>query len=579
MSNPSTIGVCVLPEPALNRGRSVNYPGYVHEILQHAGVMYETVAVEELEEKSDSLGMLITVGDFAFAQELQKILRDWVSRGGAWLSIGGICGMEDVLGAKAASPTYSGWGGGSRSLGEGYLVTENKRHRMVEFSEKSLHFFGGCNVMAAAGKVIASALDKHGRSDGTAAIIENQFGSGRTILICVDLPGTVVRIQQGTSVTRDGVPARDGSAPVDDSVLKSGDGGVLDWYFDRDDVPGGEGLSAFLRPAADQWREILLRAIFYLASEKQMGVNVLWMWPRNLPAIGHISHDSDGNEPEMAELLLAALGRAGICSTWCVILPGYSAALIEKIRAAGHELAMHYDAMTPGLAWGEEEFEKQWRDLRGMLGEMVTNKNHYLRWQGDMEFFGWCERRGIELDQSKGPSKSGEAGFNFGTTQPYFPVSFDGKISPVLEVATHTQDLGVFGPESLGTPLLLAALKYHGVAHFLFHPAHFGKPRTAPAMENIVAMGKARGMEWWTARQINNWIRARRSVRYDRDADGNITVTSERDLSQATVLAQSNSNGCVNDQALDGPIVRRWGFDFVSKVLDIPGRQGVDHEC
>lgn len=574
MSEPSTIGFCVLPAPAANRGRSVNYPAYVQELLQHAGVLYETVEAASLGSTLNSLGLLITVGDFVFTEDVQKQLRDWVGKGGAWLAIGGICGMEDVFGARLAAPTYSGWGGGSRSLGEGYLVPENKRHRIVDFLEKSLHFFGGCNVVATSGNVIANALDKHGRADGTPAMIEHGFGRGKTVLICVDLPGSVVRIQQGICVTRDGVPARDGSAPVDDVVLKSGDGGVLDWYFDRDEVPGGEGLSAFLRPQADGWREILLRSIFYLASEKKLPVYVLWMWPRNLTAIGHISHDSDGNEPAMAELLLASLQRAGICSTWCVILPGYSKELIEKIRAAGHELATHYDAMSEGLSWGESEFEKQCRELRALLGDdIVTNKNHYLRWQGDMEFFGWCEKVGIQIDQSKGPSKTGEAGFNFGTSHPYFPISFEQKISPVLELPTLTQDLGVFAPESLGMPLLLGALKFHGVAHFLFHPAHFGKPRTAGAMENIVAAGKERGMEWWTAQQINDWVRERRSVRWEFDSESSLTMTAEKDLSQATVLRLgSDTAKKVNDQNFGGEKVRRWGFEFVSVVLDIPGR-------
>jgi peptidoglycan/xylan/chitin deacetylase (PgdA/CDA1 family) len=429
------------------------------------------------------------------------------------------------------------------------------------------------------GTVIATGLDKHGRSDGTAAILEKQFGNGKAILICVDLPGTVVRIQQGICVTRDGVAARDGSAPIDDSVLKSGDGGVLDWYFDRDEVPGVPGLNAFLRPQADAWREILVRSICYLAGEKKMPVYVLWMWPRNLPAIGHISHDSDGNEPDMAELLLASLNRAGIKSTWCIIPPGYSPPMIERIRSAGHELAMHYDAMTPGLPWGEDQFEKQWQELRNLLGqEIITNKNHYLRWQGDMDFFAWCEKRGIQLDQSKGPSKTGEAGFNFGTSHPYFPISFDGQLSPVLELTTHTQDLGIFAPESLGRPLLLAALKHHGVAHFLFHPAHFGKPQTAPAMEAIVRLGKEHGMEWWTSRQINDWVRARRTVRWQFDSANTITMTAKTDLSQVTVLClATTSDTKVNDQPFTTATVRRWGFDFASVILDIPSRSVHEH--
>ncbi|HWB53940.1 MAG TPA: hypothetical protein VG722_07100, partial [Tepidisphaeraceae bacterium] len=415
MSTSSTIGVCIFPEPDLNRGRTVNYPGYTHELLGYSGLCYETVNLGDLPEKLDQLGLLITVGDYTLDETLQTKLRKWTRAGGAWLSIGGTCSMEDVFGAKNATPTYSGWGSGVRSLGEGYLVPE-KRHRILEIIDKPMHFFGGSSLEATEGQIIATALDKHGRADGAPAIIENQFGQGRTLLICVDLPGTIVRIQQGICITRDGVPARDGSAPIDDSVLKSGDGGVLDWYFDRDEVPGIPGLQAFLRPIADQWREVLLRSIFYLAGEKQLPVFVLWLWPRNLPAIGHISHDSDGNELDRAHTLLASLQRAKINSTWCVIAPGYPPDMIEKIRAAGHELAMHYDAMTPGLPWGEDQFEKQWRFLLDQFGSgIVTNKNHYLRWEGDTEFFAWCEKRGIRLDQSKGPSKTGEAGFNFGT--------------------------------------------------------------------------------------------------------------------------------------------------------------------
>src|SRR5438132_11638776 len=108
---------------------------------------------------------------------------------------------------------------------------------------------------------------------------------------------TIVRIQQGIGVHRDGVPASDGSAPIDDLVLKSDDGAVLDWDLDRDPVPGMPNFKAFLEPAADVWREIFLRCIFHLATEHNppIALPMLWLYPRKLPALGHISHDSDSN--------------------------------------------------------------------------------------------------------------------------------------------------------------------------------------------------------------------------------------------------------------------------------------------
>src|SRR5581483_1526368 len=99
-------------------------------------------------------------------------------------------------------------------------------------------------------------------------------------------------------------------------------------------------------------------------------------------------------------------------------------------------------------------FVAQLRQLAQMFGETPTsNKNHYLRWEGDTEFFDWCVRRGIRLDQSKGVSKTGSAGFNFGTCHPYRAVDPEERVLPVLELPTPTQDLVVFAPESLGAPL------------------------------------------------------------------------------------------------------------------------------
>src|SRR5205814_8812796 len=99
----------------------------------------------------------------------------------------------------------------------------------------------------------------HQRETQRAALVMNQVGQGRCLLIAPDITGTVTRIQQGIAVTRDGVSAPDGSAPIADDVLKSGDGGVLDWCFYRQPVEGVTDLHAFLQPVADQWRALLFR--------------------------------------------------------------------------------------------------------------------------------------------------------------------------------------------------------------------------------------------------------------------------------------------------------------------------------
>jgi peptidoglycan/xylan/chitin deacetylase (PgdA/CDA1 family) len=551
------LGVCVFPEPELNRPRSVQYPNYIHEILGHAGVCYTTISPDDLPTRLDSVKILLTIGERALDTATQTKLRDHVARGGGWISIGGICGLDDLLGVSQA-PAYSGFGAGARTLGEGYLVPTDRFHPAVAHLEKPLHFFNGLAMRSKGAEILATALDAHGHEKNEPVLFEHRAGKGVAITCAVDLTGTIVHIQQGRSVTRDGVPASDGTAPVSDGVLKSGDGGVLDWIFDRDEVPDAAGFNAYLRPAADQWREFLLRTIFHVATELTVPVPVIWYWPRNLPAVAHMSHDTDGNVPENAHKLLALLKQADIRTTWCVILPGYEKDLMNEIRAAGHEFATHYDAMTEGLDWSRAQFDRQIVELKNLFGEQpVTNKNHYLRWEGDMEFFDWCCAHGLQIDQSKGASKTGEAGFNFGTCHTYFPVRFNGETIDVLEMATITQDLEVFAPYTLCAPLLDACIRHNGVFHLLFHPAHMLKELPANSLLDAAALAKSRGLEWWTARELNDWERARRKITWH-----GTSIEPATTLCDATLLVLGA-----------GTDVTQWGFNFSVQTTTLQGGQ------
>src|SRR4051794_35826726 len=192
------LGVCVWSEAGINRPRSVSYPRYMFEILTHAGVFHTPLTPLQLLEKLDSLRVLVTVGDHELTDELKKRLTKWVEAGGAWISVAGTCGMHDLLGATPVTPTYANFGGGVRSLGEGYLAVEKSDHPIVGHVTRPLHYFGGAAVKAADGAtVLARAQDAHGRATDQPVLIEREVGKGRTVFIAVDLPGTVVRIQQG----------------------------------------------------------------------------------------------------------------------------------------------------------------------------------------------------------------------------------------------------------------------------------------------------------------------------------------------------------------------------------------------
>jgi hypothetical protein len=575
----SPVGVCVLPPRPRNAPRTVSYGHYLHEILAHAGVCYQTLQPDELEGALPHLRVLVTVGDTALPNATIDALSRWVEGGGMWLAIGGTAGAPALFGVREEPATYSGWGASLGTLGEGYLQVETADHPVLAHVPVPLHFFNGVPVHASTGIAHAGVLDAHQRATSRAAVVERRVGNGRCLFIAPDVIGTIVRIQQGVAVTRDGISAPDGTASICDDMLKSSDGAVLDWWFDRQPVEGVSGLHAFLHPIADIWREIVIRAILYLAQMRQVVLPILWLYPRNLPALAHLSHDTDVNEPAKAEQMLQVLQQAGIHSTWCVILPGYPAEIIARIDGHGHELAMHYDAVEEGSIWNEGAFHEQWRQLRWLFSgkQITTNKNHYLRWEGDTEFFEWCQRLGIRLDQSKGPSKTGEAGFTFGTCHPYFPVDPKGRVIDVLELPTLTQDLNVFAPDALLEPLLQAALRHHGVLHVLFHPAHVDKPGIADTILHTIRRAQEHGMEWWTARRIDEWERARRALvwrEYVPEEDGVcIRLEAAQALEEATLLFVGQQEGTVEvgGQLLSIRPTVRWGVPTGAVTLDLDG--------
>jgi hypothetical protein len=573
------LGVCVLPSPRINAARTVTYPHYIHEILRHAGLCYAEIGLEKLGEQLPNLRLLLTVGDALIADALAAQLHSWVEAGGRWIAIGGDAGQHDLFGVTVEPPAYASFGGGAGTLGEGYLAPQTD-HPAFAHLAFPLHYFNGVPVQASDATVLASVLDAHQRATPRAALTERPVGAGCCVLIAPDIAGTVVRIQQGVGVTRDGVSAPDGTAPVGDEVLKSGDGGVLDWLFDREPLPAVPGLVAFSQPIADQWRELLLRVLFAQALAAGVRLPLLWLYPDNRPALAHLSHDTDGNELALGERLLEVVHQAGIHSTWCVIMPGYRREFITRIAADGHELAMHYDAMSDGCPWSHELFHQQWQGLVELFGqEPVSNKNHYLRWEGDVALFHWCVEHGIQLDQSKGASKTGEAGFNFGTCHPHFPLDFAGTVLDVLELPTPTQDLEIFAPTALLYPLLDAALRHHGILHLLFHPAHIAKPGVADALLTAVREAQAAGMVWWTTAQINAWERARRQITWsDYQAENGmaqVTLTPAADLSGATILWLGEGAMSIeaNGTALETKLVTRWGFPFHAVTLDLHAQE------
>jgi hypothetical protein len=558
---------------------------YSTEVLDHLRLGYRTVEVREA--VADDIGVLIISDSTDLDSDVRHRLAEWVRAGGALVGSGDPGELADLCGVRVVGEVdhdHVEFRTPSASRGSGPLL--------AAAPDVALHAVGGARL-----ETVAAATEVEATwTDGSAALTVRRLGSGIVVWSAADIWQSIVRIQQGYPVAADGQPAADGSAPIDDGILKCEDGMVLDFVRDRALPPGQPeldhyqhvlppetGLPMFHRPHADLWRSVFLQSLWWAA--EQVGASVGWLhyWPADVPAIAHMSHDSDQNVEEHGRAALDSFAEAEVAVTWCQVFPGgYRPETYLAITVAGHEQALHYNAMADAdiAQWGWPQLRAQYAWAQAVTGtdKIISNKNHYTRWEGFTDFYRWCERVGIEIDQSRGPSKQGTVGFPFGTAHVSFPISdaADGnRYHNVLNLPLHTQDLALAGHESIRDVIIDAAYDQHGVAHFLFHGPHLHRrPETRKACVALAEEVRRRGMQWWTAGKINNWERARRGVQISiRQSDDTveITTTAAQQITGAAILIMAG----VGEQELrDGPgalsTVRRHGRDFLQLATDIP---------
>ncbi|MEJ7838693.1 MAG: hypothetical protein WKF81_07740 [Thermomicrobiales bacterium] len=527
---------------------------YVEEILSQAGLTWISQTSDSLISMATAPAVIVLSGNGSLSPDARGRIEMWVGNGCGLVTTGGTWGLDDVLGASARPMEL-----------DGYIGELDDDHPVVGQLESSLHVFSGVALRSISATPLAVLLDADRAESLGEAIVVRRLGQGAVVAIGPNVAGSVYHIQHGHSIERDGEPAPDGSAPIDDRILKTDDGVVLDWTFDRiqslPDEPVAEcpGKDAaypdgdtpwFGYPIADELRVILLNAIHWAAATSGQLLPALAAWPNELPAVGMISHDSDGNLDAGAQTTLRALEEADITSTWCHMWgptypTTYTSSTFPEIMKAGHEIALHYNSVAhDGGTWGRDHLTTQAEFVRREAGidQFVSNKNHYLRWEGKVDYFHWLVDEGIAADQCKGPSKKGNVGYPHGSTQPWFPLDTEqNAMIDVLEIPLQFQDLWLTTPAYMEEQTIQQAIRHTGVAHFLYHQVHIhNRPEVREALLQTVDAGRKQGLEWWTSARINDWQRQRREISLDLRGD-RLIVTSACAMSGVTILVPDDA--------------------------------------
>lgn len=550
------------------QGRDV-YTPYLLEMMEQAGLACRAWTPEAWREHRPS-GVTVIAG-LDEAGGWPELLGSYCESGNAVLAIGDTYGLDELLGVRRQQGTKEGW-------------IDWRDEELAEGLRGSFHFFGAALVQAQAGVERFGTLTLRSKAETAhPAVTVKRYSRGAAAFFAVDLAQTACLIQQGTAVWKDGTPAPDGTAKIDDDFLKSDDSLVLDWERDRDAVDGGAPF--FLHPIVDEFRIVLLRLLHRLGQAASRPLAQVWFWPEGLEAVGHISHDTDGNVPEAAEKLLERLEEADIHSSWCIIMPGYPERIYRRIVEEGHEPAFHFNALEQdGQRWDEEVFGTQLAMLRqqladsGITADVTMNKNHYLRWEGDVQFYKWCERAGIVIEQSKGGTKQGNKGFISGTCHPHRAVAEAFERNRLLQpysspTLAWDPPLPVRCTLAEAKAILDRCKDVYGVAHFLYHPAMFALHESVgPAFVELVRYGKEQGLAWWTAGELHRWLTLRRGAEV-RIEDGHLHIEAASACPGLTVLLPEGVDKPSGEQASSVRSVRsvlRMGIRLQQWILDVP---------
>ena len=554
-----SLPICVVTdvEGQTLKDGSRRYSGfYIREILSHAGIPFDEISRPVSRDDLEDRGLVLLPWNLTLDEDEVRVISGFVEGGGALVGLGGSSGLDSVFGADDRG-----------EMADGYLQIIEEEHAIVNSLASSLHCFGGRRIKATGGRAICRVS---GASDG---IVEHRHGKGLTVLIGPDLVGTILEFQQGHEV-----PPAEGPTRID--VIK---GLALD--LDRDRLPiAEEGGLAFLEPIGDELRGIIIRAVLYACSEMDIRTPILWYWPDNVTAIAHMSHDSDGGDEGLGWSLFKLTQEVGIPTTWCIMAGHYPPEFYSAVQEYGSEVALHYDAQSyqtadddtkpevSHLKWGYDEFAGQLKTVARAAGcAVTTNKNHTLRWQGRLEFFRWCEKAGVTVEQSKGPNTPYTNGFPFGGSHPWFPMEdgeAGGKMIDVLEVNLTVQDIHRRCSTHLATQFAERIYKHYGIGHYLFHPAHVWDSAVRGGLRAIVGFTRDLDMPWWTASRIGHWERARRAVRFTRSGAGGYELQAEETLQGATLLFTGGGKAKVNGVKVEEQ-VERYGFTLGTVTLDI----------
>jgi len=203
------------------------------------------------------------------------------------------------------------------------------------------------------------------------------------------------------------------------------------------------------------------------------------------------------------------------------------AAKIDKLRAAGCEIALHGIDAWSDSAKGVEEASQISRYSSAVVSGV---RMHWLYRDGNSPAA--LEEAGFSYDSTVGFNET--VGYRAGTTQVFKPI----RATRLLELPLHVMDTALFYPDYLGLtaeqawslvrPMLSSASRFGGLLTVNWHDRSIAPERLWGSFYvKLLDELTRQGALFCTADQAVSWFRMRRSVAFERLQDGGWSVKVE----------------------------------------------------
>lgn len=536
------------------------YAPLYREAIEHAGLR-----VEWLEECSpawlETVDVLLLCGYGELSATHRDAIHEWVGDGGSLVCSGGTWGLEETLGVQP-----NGMHASSAQL------RSNKKDRLWPPAAVPARFFGGTLCKPAGCETVATA-------NGLTAVSRHRVHRGAALFVGPHIGQTLTLMQMGRSVESDAIGPSDGSARLDDGVLRAEDATHLDFDQDRTTI---EGCAPFFgQPHADVVRECWIRAVLNACDLAGVSVPMLWMWPRHAAAVATLSFDCELFDTDSVFRVYRTLAMFGCAASWVVKAPGFSLNAFRAIRAWDHEVALLFDT-DDAAGWHEERLKIQLTAMRRASArpQILAFRPVDGKWRGLTRAYELAEAAGARLCMGRGGRQPGTMGFLFGTCHPYFPMRRDGSSFYVAELPTTLVEPGEITKDPVCDALLEQTLARHGCLHMVTRPESFDNPTIFASVRRLLSLCKQNRLEFMLPEEIFHFEKARRALRVapkGAEGGGVLQLSSDTEVHELSVLVSGpQATALVRGREVTAVPVERFGTRFTALTVRLEAKKQVE---